>query len=98
MPNCQNCNYKWSWSDTLIIGFKNNKKCPNCEERQFIKPQASKGVSMLYILPMIIILFSRPLFDWSTPVFLSIGFFFILVATMLIPYTIKLSNEQEPLW
>lgn len=98
MPKCPNCNHQWSWFDTLIIGFKNNKKCPNCEERQFIKLQANKGVYILYILPLPIILFSRIIFDWSTPVFLSIGFFFILVATMLVPYTIKLSNEQEPLW
>ena len=98
MPNCQNCNYKWSWFDTVKIGFMNNKKCPNCEERQFIKPQASRGIYAFYIFPWIVLLFSRPLFDWSTPVFLSIGFVFILALTMIIPYTIKLSNEQEPLW
>lgn len=94
MPNCQNCNYKWSWFDTVKIGFMNNKKCPNCEERQSIKPQTSKGIYALYIIPLIIILFSRPLFDGSTPAFL----FFVLALTLILPYTIKLSSEQEPLW
>ncbi|WP_033542888.1 TIGR04104 family putative zinc finger protein [Planococcus sp. CAU13] len=98
MPNCQNCNYQWSWFDTFKIGFMNNKKCPNCQERQYIKPQANKRIYVFYIVPLIILLFSRPLFDWSTPVFLSIGFFFIFALTLIIPYTIKLSNEQEPLF
>lgn len=98
MPNCQNCNYKWSWFDTVKIGFMNNKKCPNCEERQYIKPQANRRIYAFYILPWIVLLFSRPLFDWSTLVFVSIGLLFVLAITLLIPYTIKLSNEQEPLW
>lgn len=98
MPNCQNCNYTWSRIDSLKVGFMNNKKCPNCGERQFIKPQASKGIYALYIIPLIVLLFSRPIFDWSMLVFLSTGFFFVLALTIILPYTIKLSSEQEPLW
>ena len=98
MPNCQNCGYQWSWSDTMKIGFKNNRKCPNCKERQFIKPQTSGGIYVLYMIPFILMLFSRSLFDLSTYVFISIGLLFVVILTLIIPYTIKLSNKQEPLW
>lgn len=98
MPNCQNCNFKWGWFDTVKIGFMNNKKCPNCGEKQFIKPQSRKGVYAIYLVPLIVFLFSRPLFDLSMLVYVSIGILFIIALTIIIPYTIKLSNEQEPLW
>lgn len=98
MPNCQNCNYQWSWFETMKIGFMNNRKCPNCQERQYVKPHTSKAVFALYILALIVLLFSRPLFDLSIPVFISIGFVFVLALTLIIPYTIKLANRQEPLF
>ena len=98
MPNCQNCDYKWSWLDTAKIGFINNKKCPNCNERQYVSPRLSKGIYAIYFISLIVLLASRPLFDLSSTVFISLGALFVLVMTIIIPFTVKLTNEQEPLW
>lgn len=98
MPNCQNCGYKWSWLDTVKIGLRNNKKCPNCKKRQYVSPQWGKRNYAIYLLPMFIILFSRPLFNLSDVVFHLLAILFIVSMVIITPYTIKLSNEQEPLW
>lgn len=98
MPNCQNCDFKWSWLDTAKIGFKNNKKCPNCGERQYISPRSRTGTYGFVIVPLIIFMFSRPLFDLSSSVYILLGILLILTMFIFLPYGIKLSNEQEPLW
>lgn len=98
MPNCQNCNYKWSWFDTVKVGIKNNKKCPDCGERQYVLPQTGKRMYFVFLISLIVLLFSRPLFDLSIIVYSSLGTLFILMMIFILPYTIKLSNEQKPLW
>lgn len=98
MPNCENCNYKWSWLDTAKIGFKNNKKCPNCGERQYVSQKAGNRYYAIYFFLLIALVFSRPLFDLSNTIFIPLGILFIVGMLINIPYTIKLSNEQKPLW
>lgn len=98
MPNCQNCDYKWSWFDTFKIGVTNNKKCPNCGEGQYVMLQKSKAIYFVFFASLIVLLFSRPFFDLSDTVYISFGILFALIMFVIMPYTIKLSNEQKPLW
>lgn len=98
MPNCQKCNHQWSWFDTVKIGFINNKKCPNCGERQYVSPQPQKKVFLLYFIPFILIVFLRPLFNLDDTVYFLLSASIILCLLIYIPFSIKLSNEQKPLW
>ncbi|TAA69234.1 TIGR04104 family putative zinc finger protein [Planococcus salinarum] len=98
IPNCQNCNHQWSWSDTVIIGFKNNKNCPNCEKRQYVSQRTQLGISLFTFVPLFIIVFLSSFFDLNKVVFISFFILFFLGMFTYVPFTIKLSNEQKPLW
>lgn len=98
MPNCQNCNHKWSWSDTVLIGFKNNKNCPNCGERQYVMPKTQLGISLFTFIPLFLLISLNSFFDLNYLVFLSFATVFIFAMLVFIPFTIKLSNEQKTLW
>ena len=98
MPKCQSCDSQWGWLDTLKVGFINNKKCPICQKRQYVSPSAKKRQLLIYYFPFIFLVIASPLFNLSNTVSLSIGFLFILIIIATSPYTIKLSNEQKPLW
>ncbi|QHJ69153.1 TIGR04104 family putative zinc finger protein [Planococcus halotolerans] len=98
MPNCQNCNYKWSWSDTVKIGFKNNKTCPNCGERQYVAPKSQLGISLFTFIPLFIFVLLNSFYDLNIAVFISFVALFVIGMLTCIPFTIKLSNEQKPLW
>ncbi len=98
MPKCQNCKYEWGWWDTVKIGFKNNKKCLNCHKRQYVTPNVKRSHFLYYFVPSIVLLICNPLLNLNDTVFLSIAFLFVLIMIVTMPYTIKLTNEQEPLW
>ncbi|WP_298827504.1 TIGR04104 family putative zinc finger protein [uncultured Planococcus sp.] len=98
MPSCQNCNHQWSWSDTVIIGFKNNKNCPNCGERQYVAPSSQKGISLFTFIPLILIVFLNSFYDLNNIAFISFITLFVLGMLIYMPFTIKLSNEKKPLW
>ncbi|MGM0899219.1 MAG: TIGR04104 family putative zinc finger protein [Bacillota bacterium] len=98
MPHCENCGTKWSWSDTLKIGFKNNRKCPSCGERQYVVPNFSTKTYALYLLPLLTLIVLNIFFEFPLGVYIALAAPYILIVIALIPYTIKLSSEQKPLW
>lgn len=98
MPKCQNCNCEWSYWDTVKIGFKNNKNCPNCKERQYVSTDSAKKSYAVYFFLLVALIFSRPLFDLNNVIYVLFGIVFILGIVITYPRTIKLSNEQKPLW
>ncbi|WP_162287885.1 TIGR04104 family putative zinc finger protein [Indiicoccus explosivorum] len=98
MPACQHCHYKWTWRETAGIGFKGHRNCPNCGNRQYLVPQFGKGTAALYLIPLFLILFSRPLFGASDFVFFALVALLLTAQIILFPFTVRLSNKQEPLW
>ncbi len=98
MPECQNCHTKWTWTDTMKIGFKNSRSCPHCGEKQYVSPKSQQKQLPIYFFPMILLLSANAMFDLSSLVFLSIGALFILIVIVTTPYTIRLTNKQEPLF
>jgi len=98
MPTCQNCGFKWSWWDTVKIGFKNNKNCSNCHKRQFVSPSIKMSQLLIYFFPFLLLVVTNSLLNLSDTVLLSIGFILVLVMIATMPYKIKLTNEQKPLW
>lgn len=98
MPNCQNCNYQWSWLETLKLSFKSNKLCSNCQKRQYVSVKSRKGPYFFYMIPVILLLASGSLFDLDPVIFILLGILVVLLLLAVLPFTIKLSNKQEPLW
>lgn len=98
MPNCQNCNYQWSWLETFKMGVKSSKRCSSCQKRQYVSMKSRKGPYFFYMIPLVILLASGPLFDLSVAMYSGLGILLVVFLSVLLPFTIKLSNEQEPLW
>lgn len=98
MPHCENCRTKWNWSESLKVGFTNNRKCPNCGERQYVVPNLSLKTYVLYLLPVISLIVLDLFFELPIGVFIAFAVPYILIAITLMPYTIKLSSEQKAIW
>jgi len=100
MPNCQNCTSKWSWSDAFKLSFSPFKgsKCAKCKQNQFISTKSRLLSSIISGVGVFSLILFTTLLDVSLPVYLSFGTLLILAVITTIPYSIKLSSEQEPLW
>lgn len=98
MPYCENCGTEWNWADSLKIGFTNNRKCPNCGERQYVVPNNRLRTYLLTMLPLIILIIASNYFDFSTQLTIAIAAVFFIIMMGVLPYTVKLSNKQKPLW
>ncbi|ASK63842.1 hypothetical protein CFK37_17595 [Virgibacillus phasianinus] len=99
MPTCQHCGSIWSWKDTFlqVIKFKMKMKCPNCEEIQYQSAKSRKR-SQLYFLPIIFFIVFLNLANVTLTIYISTVVFVTILILLFTPYTIELSNEEEPLW
>ena len=100
MPHCQNCAHQWSWTDTLKLSFKYFKgvKCPNCGKEQYVSIKSKQRPMLISFIGVFILVFSRPLFDLNLLTYTLLAILLLLIVLIATLYSIKLSNEQEPLW
>ena len=100
MPNCENCSYKWSWTDSLKVSmmYYSGKTCSNCGEKQFISPSTRKSQWSVYFILLILIIFIRPLFDLSVTTNVLITTPILMIMIFAMPFTIQLASEHKPLW
>lgn len=100
MPNCQNCGTKWSWRTTAkaSLSFKDEKVCPHCGAHQYISTRSKQQGVMVATVPMILIILLDALFDFNLPMAILLAIPLIAAVFVLLPFTIELSNENEPLW
>ncbi|WP_397443523.1 TIGR04104 family putative zinc finger protein [Planococcus sp. 107-1] len=95
MPICENCKTGWTWKQTLKSSFvlTTSMKCPYCSKKQYTTPKSRKQIlllNMLIPLPLLI----QAFFDiegWVT-INLMLGFF--LLAIVLLPFWMKVQNEE----
>lgn len=99
MPTCQNCRKRWSWFDTMkqIVSLRTRMKCHHCREFQYQSSASRKKMSLFALLPIILIplclMFHFPkLYIFLLDIVLIIGVF------LTMPFMLKLSNRDEPLW
>ncbi|WP_399208216.1 TIGR04104 family putative zinc finger protein [Sutcliffiella rhizosphaerae] len=98
-PTCHQCNKQWKYKETwkASLTFKQEMKCPNCGEVQFLTKNARQKISFLMFfvsllnLPLIIFAFEM---KFGIP--LLVFSYFILIS--FYPYIYRLSSENEPLW
>lgn len=99
MPICQNCKKRWSWSKTMkqIFRFRTKMNCYHCGDMQFQTQNSKYYQSMFTLLPLIF----TPLiivFNLSTIIFILINIVIIIGVILSLPFILKLSNDEEPLW
>ncbi|MFD2638666.1 TIGR04104 family putative zinc finger protein [Piscibacillus salipiscarius] len=96
LPTCWNCDFQFKWSELLfILGWK--KRCPNCQEMQYVTSDSIKMTSYLLIYDLIAIVFI-----WILPIDFWLQLL-ILIAMLLmtiipIPYLIRFTNRKQPLF
>lgn len=100
MPNCQNCGAKWSWRTTAktSLSFKDEKVCPHCGADQYISTRSKQQGAMVATAPMVLIILLDAFFDFNLPIAILVAIPLIAAVFVLLPFTIELSNENEPLW
>lgn len=93
MPICQHCKQKWTWLESMKKIFR--MTCPYCGEKQYQSAQSKKIASFIYVIPMLIVFIMNSLFSLS----IGVGLMFLLLILALffsiIPFYLKLSNEEE---
>lgn len=94
MPTCTNCANKWTWKQTIKTLFK--LKCPYCGKKQYESASSRQKNGIFGVIIPIILL---PVVVWFN---ISVGVAFILAMIIvtiifgLYPFTLELSNEEEP--
>ncbi|MCA0970264.1 hypothetical protein LCM20_06665 [Halobacillus litoralis] len=100
MANCQNCGYKWSYSTSLkktFLRFKRSMECPNCGKKQYQSQQSLKRSSSLTLIPLALLPIAW-LLDLEISTAYGLAGFLLLAFVLLHPFTLELSNEEQPLW
>ncbi|MBM7580885.1 TIGR04104 family putative zinc finger protein [Jeotgalibacillus terrae] len=100
MPTCQNCHQKWSWTTAFkrTVWFNGGMECPHCGAKQYVTKNTRKRSASLSGLSSFAIIFSALILDvsWSGLIILAVTIF--LIAMIILPSAVRLSNEDEPLW
>ncbi len=97
LPACQHCHSKWTWREVFFKTLRRKMKCNYCGAVQYVDSKSMKRVSFISVLPVFIWL---PLFLLRTSLVWNIVVLFVIltVVMMFIPYQVRLSNKEEPLW
>lgn len=98
MAHCQNCDFKWSWSDMMKFNFKGKQPCPNCHKNQYISSQSIFLATLIFTFPFVF--FTSYLSSYQDVGWLIIVLAVIIylpIASLFTPFFYKLSNSQNTL-
>lgn len=96
MTTCENCNNKWSWTQTIkkTTTFNPAMICPYCEEKQY-QTQKSK-VKIGFLTPIILLpLLIQIFFDIPSAILLSLFPVLFVIVLLIYPFLVELSNKEE---
>jgi len=99
MPNCQHCDHKWSWKETFvkIFTFSNKLTCPYCNTSQYVSKKSKNQLSLLTIVFSLVYI---PLVSFGVSIgyILTWGIMTYILTSLCIPFLIRLSDKDEPMW
>ncbi|RPJ94209.1 hypothetical protein CW357_16685 [Rummeliibacillus sp. TYF005] len=99
MATCKHCGHKWGWKETIaqLFSFKRKLKCTNCHTNQYISVKSRNQLSIVGILISLIFV---PLISFGVPLrYIITSEILIYVFYIgLIPFLIKLSDQEEVFW
>lgn len=98
MPTCQHCLHKWTWKQTIKKSFTLGvgMKCPYCHEMQYYSTRFRKKSSMVSFLVPLLLAFNF-LFGPSYLILIAL-LAFLPLYTIIVPFFVELTNEEEPLF
>lgn len=96
MPTCENCNNKWSWKQTIKLTTTLNPAihCPHCGDKQY-QTQKSKTKSSFLTIIILLPLLLNIFFDIPGAILLSLIPVLFIVAMLLYPFLVEISNREE---
>src|SRR5699024_10968811 len=98
MPTCQHCLHKWTWKQNIKKSFKMGvgMKCPYCHEMQYYSARFRKNSSMVsFIVPLLL---AYTILICPSYLFLIALLAFLPLYTIIVPFFVELTNEEEPLF
>lgn len=96
MPHCQNCGFKWSWSDMIKIALKGNMPCQNCQKDQYVKSSRNLFGVFLTVMPFVLLYsYLTSNFGFSWPLAITAFAFIMTLSTVLGPFFYRLSSTKE---
>jgi CXXC-20-CXXC protein len=99
MPTCKYCGSKWSWFDSIkqLFRFRKSMKCNHCGEIQY-QSSSSRNKTSLFVLSPIIIIPLSILFNLSPTSILLVELALIVAVLFIMPFFLKLTEKDEPMW
>lgn len=96
MPICDNCNHKWSWTQTVkkTTTLMPAMSCPYCGEKQY-QTQKSKTKAGLFSLIILFPLLIQAFYNVSATILLSLIPILAIVIFLLFPFLVEISGEEE---
>lgn len=100
MPQCQNCNQKWSTGKTLKAHFDYNQgtTCPNCNEVQYVSRYTKELKGFILLGHTITTFLAWRVFDLATLPFFAVAILTVVIGIFILIFKTKLSNEVESSW
>ncbi|QKY68369.1 TIGR04104 family putative zinc finger protein [Lentibacillus sp. CBA3610] len=100
MPACQNCGKEWSWGTTFrgLIRVSMAMKCPYCGERQYGTASSGRRMMVIGLIPIPLVFIIPYISGMTVWIALALAIVISVVLIIIMPFFLKLSNEQEPYW
>lgn len=96
MPHCQNCGFKWTWSDMILVAFKGSMPCPNCHKDQYVISGRNLFGAFLTVMPFVLLYsYLTYGFGFSWPLAIAGFMFYMTLGTLAGPFFYKLSNTKK---
>ncbi|WP_394119715.1 TIGR04104 family putative zinc finger protein [Planococcus donghaensis] len=99
MPICKSCGRRWTHKQSFKASWKirGSMRCPHCGSDQYATAKSRQRLTLLNWIILLPLPFAA-IFD--LPMVYTTGMILVLfaVAMSLIPKSLELSNEHEPIW
>ncbi|TFB14084.1 hypothetical protein E3U55_14995 [Filobacillus milosensis] len=99
MTHCPHCKHEFEYNHLLPLGwrFKIGVRCQKCHETSYHAASSKKKIMLsVFIYPLLLVIFQAMglALGWSA----LIGLCLLAGTLFLIPFLVRLSPEEEPLW
>ncbi|WP_084500450.1 TIGR04104 family putative zinc finger protein [Halalkalibacillus halophilus] len=96
---CENCNYTFSYKESLPFSWKTRigYPCPNCKETHYYTAD-SRRKSMYITLGAVVLIIFLNAIDLPFVTIFAIGAIMIAFLILLSPFTMKITRKEERLW
>ncbi|TFD99901.1 TIGR04104 family putative zinc finger protein [Jeotgalibacillus sp. R-1-5s-1] len=100
MPTCKKCGENWTFGSSIkkALLYAKGTKCAYCGTPQYISSKSGKRTNLIYVIALLSVVLGRPLFDLAGIPYLMLAIPVIMIVMVIVPFSIELSNEKEPLW